>query len=300
MISDEATQFHLLLQAMSAEEQPDRPIEEVRAASALWAVATGEPEGVTYRPVDADGVAAEWVVPVGADEQRVLLYLHGGGYSVGSIESHRKLAGHLSRAAGVRGLIIDYRLAPEHPFPAGLDDAVTAFSWLLRQGLGATHIALGGDSAGGGLALATALALRERGLPAPAGLALLSPWTDLASTGESLTTNTGKDLILGRGDEEDPGIGWYAGEHDVKNPLISPLYADFSDFPPFTVHVGGDELLLDDSTRLAERALAAGCDATIQVWPEMQHVFQIAAGNVPESDASVSALGAWLAKQLAD
>ena len=239
MISDEATQFHALLQAMSAEEQPDRPIEEVRAASALWAVATGEPEGVTYRPVDADGVAAEWVVPVGADAGRVLLYLHGGGYSVGSIESHRKLVGHLARAAGLRGLIIDYRLAPEHPFPAGLDDAVTAFSWLLREGHEATHIGVGGDSAGGGLALATALALRQRGLPAPGGLVLLSPWTDLASTGASLTTNTGKDLILGRGDEEDPGIAWYAGEHDVKNPLISPLYADFGDFPPFIVHVHG-------------------------------------------------------------
>jgi monoterpene epsilon-lactone hydrolase len=299
MISDEARQFHLLLEAMSAEEQPDRPIEEVRAASALWALATGEPEGVTYRPLDADGVAAEWVAPVAADEDRVLLYLHGGGYSIGSIESHRKLAGHLATAAGVRGMIIDYRLAPEHPFPAGLDDAVTAFSWLLREGHQANHIAVGGDSAGGGLALATALALRERGLPAPAALVLLSPWTDLASTGESLTTNTGKDLVLGRGDEEDPGIAWYAGEHDVTNPLISPLYADFRDFPPFIVHVGGDELLLDDSTRLAERASAAGCDATIEVWPEMQHVFQIAAGNVPESDASVSALGAWLSKQLA-
>jgi acetyl esterase/lipase len=300
MISDEAKQFHALLEAMSAAESSDRPIEEARAASVLWGAATAEPEGVSYRPVDADGVAAEWVLPAEADETRVLLYLHGGGYSIGSIESHRKLAGHLAQAAGVAGLIVDYRLAPEHPFPAALDDAVTAFAWLLSEGHAPTHVGVGGDSAGGGLALATALALRERGLPAPAGLVLLSPWTDLASTGASFTGNVGKDLLFDRIDAEDPGIGWYAGDHDVKNPLISPLYADFSDFPPFIVHVGDAELLRDDSTRLAERAAAAGCDATIEVWPEMQHVFQIAAGNVPESDASVSALGAWLSKRLAD
>jgi epsilon-lactone hydrolase len=297
MISEEATQFHALLEAMSGAATADLSLEEARAASALWAAGTAEPEGVTYQPVDAAGVAAEWVTPDGADPDRALLYLHGGGYTLGSIESHRKLAGHLVKAAGIRGLIIDYRLAPEHPFPAGLDDAVTAFSWLLRQGLSADHIGVGGDSAGGGLALATALALPERGLPAPAGLVLLSPWTDLASTGESLTTNLCKDLILSR-DGENPGIA-YAGEHDVRNPLISPLYADLSGCAPFIVHVGSHELLLDDSTRLAERASAAGCDATIEVWPEMQHVFQLAAGNVPESDASISALGVWLAKRLA-
>jgi epsilon-lactone hydrolase len=299
MISEEAAQFHALLEALSGEEASGRPIEEARAASALWAAATAEPEGVTYQPVDADGVAAEWVTPAGADPDRAILYLHGGGYTLGSIESHRKLVGHLVRAARIKGLIIDYRLAPEHPFPAGLDDAVSAFSWLLRSGLSADHIGLGGDSAGGGLGLATALALPERGLPAPAGLVLLSPWTDLASTGESLTTNLGKDLLLSRGEGDNPGIAWYAGDHDVTNPLISPLYADFRGFPPFIVHVGSHELLLDDSTRLAERASAAGCDATIEVWPEMQHVFQIAAGNVPESDASVAALGEWLAKRLA-
>jgi len=299
MISEEATQFHALLKAMSAEEAPGGSLEEARAASALWALPTAEPEGVTYQPVDSDGVAAEWVTPVDADPERALLYLHGGGYTNGSIESHRKLVGHLAKAAGVRGLIIDYRLAPEHPFPAGLDDAVTAVSWLLGQGLRADHIGVGGDSAGGGLALATALALPARGLPAPAGLVLLSPWTDLASTGDSITGNVGKDLLLSRGEGENPGIAWYAGDHDVKDPLISPLYADFLGFPPFIVHVGDHELLLDDSTRLAERAEAARCDATIEVWPEMQHVFQIAAGNVPESDASVSALSAWLAKRLA-
>jgi acetyl esterase/lipase len=275
-------------------------IEESRAASEGWTIVTGEPEGVTYQPVDAGGVLAEWTVPARADPDRVLLYLHGGGYSVGSIASHRKLVGHLAKAAGVRALSVEYRLAPEHPFPAGLDDAVTAFSWLLESGYGASHIGVGGDSAGGGLALATALALRERGLPAPGALVLLSPWTDLASTGASIEGNVGKDLMLRRIEGDDPGIGWYVGDNDVKNPLISPLYADFAGLPPLIVHVGGSELLLDDSTRLAERASAAGCEVTIEVWPEMQHVFQIAAGNVPESDSSVAKLGAWLSNTLAD
>ena len=304
MISDAAKQFHALLETLAVEDLPSSdtpaPIEQARAASEGWALAIGEPDGVTYAPVEAGGVAAEWAIPAGADPDRALLYLHGGGYSVGSIASHRRLVGHLAKAAGVRGLSVEYRLAPEDPFPAGLDDAVTAFSWLLREGYEAGRIGVAGDSAGGGLALATALALRERGLPAPGGLVLLSPWTDLASTGDSLTGNVGKDLVLRRVASDAPGIGWYAGDHDVKNPLISPLYADFADFAPFIVHVGGDELLLDDATRLAERASAAGCEVTIEVWPEMQHVFQIAAGNVPESDSSVSKLGAWLSNRLAD
>src|ERR1039458_8463152 len=299
MISDEAKQFHELLDALPQSDAPPS-IEESRAAIEGAAFITGEPEGVTYEPVDAGGVAAEWAIPAPPAPGRVLLYLHGGGYSAGSIASHRNLVGHLAKAAGVRGLSVEYRLAPEDPFPAGLDDAVTAFSWLLREGYEAGRIGVAGDSAGGGLALATALALRERGLPAPGGLVLLSPWTDLASTGDSLTGNVGKDLVLRRVASDGPCIGWYAGDHDVKNPLISPLYADFADFAPFIVHVGGDELLLDDSTRLAERASAAGCEVTIEVWPEMQHVFQIAAGNVPESDSSVSKLGAWLSNRLSD
>jgi acetyl esterase/lipase len=299
MISDAAKQFHALLEALPVSDIPPT-IEEARAMSEGWSIATTEPDGVTYEPIDANGVRAEWTIPAGADPHRVLLYLHGGGYSLGSIASHRKLVGHLAKAAGVRGLSVDYRLAPENPFPAGLDDAVTAYAWLLSKGYEAGHIGIGGDSAGGGLALATALALRERGLPAPAGLVLLSPWTDLASTGESLTTNIGKDLLLRQIAADAPSIDWYVGSDDVKNPLISPLYGDFTGFPPFVVHVGGDELLLDDSRRLAEAASGAGSEATIEVWPEMQHVFQIAAGNVPESDSSVLKLGTWLANHLAD
>jgi acetyl esterase/lipase len=302
MISDAAKQFHELLAAVPVVDTTPTKESVIasRVASEAWAIATGEPEGVTYEPVDADGVAAEWTTPAGADPDRVLLYLHGGGYTVGSIASHRKLVGHLAKAAGMRGLSVEYRLAPENPFPAGLDDAVTVFAWLLGQGIEAGHIGIGGDSAGGGLAMATALALRERGLPAPGGLVLLSPWTDLATTGDSITSNVGKDLLLRRVEEDSPGIGWYAGDNDVKNPLISPLYADFGGFPPFIVHVGGSELLLDDSTRVAERASAAGCDVSIEVWPEMQHVFQIAAGNVPESDSSVDKLGSWLSGHLSD
>ncbi|HXP33168.1 MAG TPA: alpha/beta hydrolase [Acidimicrobiales bacterium] len=289
MVSEAARRFNALFGPAPTGEA-SLSIEELRAADGEWAMATSAPEGVIYRSVDAGGVAAEWTVPEGADPDRVLVYLHGGGYSLGSIRSHRTLVGHLAKAAGVRGLSVEYRLAPEHPFPMGLEDAVTAFSWLLEEGFQPGHIGVGGDSSGGGLALATALALRERGLPGPAGLVLLSPWTDLASTGASLAGKIDAARVR--------RIAWYVGDHDVKDPLISPLYADFTGLAPFIVHVGGDELLLDDSTRLAERASAAGCEATIEVWPEMQHVFQMAAGNVPESDASVLALGAWLSKRL--
>ncbi len=253
MISDAAKGFHDLLRAVpTGGARP--PIEEVRAASEAWGMLTGDPEGVSFEPVDASGVPAEWALPSDADASRVLLYLHGGGYTIGSIGSHRRLVGHLAKAAGVRGLSVGYRLAPEHPFPAALDDAVTAYSWLLERGHEPHHIGIGGDSAGGGLALATALALAERGLPAPAGLVLLSPWTDLAGTGDSITTNRDKDLILRGMDTEEPaGVG-YTTKDNLKNPLVSPLYADYRGFAPFIVHVGGDELLLDDSTRLAERA----------------------------------------------
>jgi len=263
----------------------------------IVAVAT-EPEGVTYDPVNADGVPAEWAVPSNARAGRALLYLHGGGYTMGSLSAYRRLVGHLATAAAMAVLSVDYRLAPEHPFPAGLDDAVTGFSWLLERGYAPTSIGVGGDSAGGGLALATALALGERGLPAPGGLVLLSPWTDLCGTGQSITTNSAKDLLLSRDSPEEPGVSGYAGQHDLTEPLISPLYADFAGFAPFIVHVGGDELLLDDSTRLAERAAAAGCDVTIEVWPEMQHVFQVAAGNMAEADSSIAKLGAWLSHRL--
>jgi monoterpene epsilon-lactone hydrolase len=298
MISEQARQFHELLKAVDP-LAPEPTLEEARAASDGWGLASTEPEGVTFEAVDI-GVPAEWAVPADADPSRVLLYLHGGGYTIGSIASHRKLVGHLAKAAGVRALSVDYRLAPEHPFPAGLDDAVTAYRWLLDQGYAADHIGIGGDSAGGGLALATALAIRERGLPDPAGLVLLSPWTDLASTGESITANADKDLILRRIGPETPQASQYAGSHGLTHPQVSPHYADYDGFVPFVVHVGSDELLLDDSKRLAEKASAAGCDVTIEVWPEMQHVFQIAVGNMPEADSSVSKLGAWLSGQMAD
>ncbi len=298
MPSEAAKNLHELFAAMPRPADPPPSVEERRAASEGWAMLTGDPEGVGFVPADAGGVPAEWAVPEGVGPERVLLYLHGGGYSVGSIASHRKLVGHLAKAAGVRGLSLGYRLAPEHPFPAGLEDAIGAYRWLLDEGHGPGHIGIGGDSAGGGLALATALALGDRGLPAPAGLVLLSPWTDLAMTGESLRTNAERDLLLHIGDEEPDGAG-YTTKDRLTDPLVSPLYGDFSGFVPFIVHAGGDEVLLDDSTRLAERATAAGCEVTLEVWPEMQHVFQMAAGNVPESDSSVAKLGGWLAARLA-
>ncbi len=298
VLSEAAKNFHELLRAVPRGGTPPS-LEERRAASEGWGILTAQPDGVRFEAADAGGVPAEWAIPEGSGPERVLLYLHGGGYSVGSIASHRKLVGHLAKAAGVRGLSVGYRLAPEHPFPAGLEDALGAFLWLLEQGHAPGHIGIGGDSAGGGLALATALALRDRGLPAPAGLVLLSPWTDLAASGASIVANAEKDLIVHLEGEEPDGAG-YTTKDNITHPLVSPLYADYSGFVPFVVHVGSDEILLDDSIRLAERASDARCDVTVEVWPQMQHVFQIAAGNVPESDASVAKLGRWLSERLAD
>ncbi|MGH9043856.1 MAG: alpha/beta hydrolase [Acidimicrobiales bacterium] len=296
MTSEAAVAFHDLLRALPPSEGSS--IEESRLASESWSLVTAHPAGVSFQDIAAGGVRAQWVLPQDADHDKVLVYLHGGGYQVGSISSHRKLVGHLARSAGVAGLCLGYRLAPENPFPAALNDVVAAFEWLLGSGYAPQRIAIGGDSAGGGLALGAAVEMARAGLPAPGGLVLLSPWTDLELTGESLIKNLSRDLVLVRDSPRVPDVRRYAGSHDLTDPRISPLYASFEGYVPFIVHVGGDEVLLDDSTRLFERALADGCDATIEVWPGMQHVFQIAAGNVPEADASIASLGRWLKARL--
>jgi acetyl esterase/lipase len=260
----------------------------------MWPAFTAELPDASFEPVHAGGVPAEWIRYPDADTSRVILYLHGGGYSLGSIATHRKLAGHIARAAGSTALVIDYRLAPEHPFPAGLDDAVTAYQWLLAEGFRASDVAIAGDSAGGGLTVATAIRLRDERVELPDALVTLSPWTDLAHTGESLETNREKDLLLTSGDNT--GVEWYlgGGHADEKHPLVSPLYADLDGLPRLLVQVGSDEILLDDSRRLAERADAAGVDVTIEIWDEMQHVFQMGVGNMPESTEAVAKIGAWL------
>ena len=248
------------------------------------------PRGVTVRTVQAGGIHAEWIEPEGAARGQAILYLHGGGYCLCSLDTHRGLAARLSLASGIRVLLIDYRLAPEHTFPAALEDALAAYRWLLGQGIPAGGISVGGDSAGGGLTLATAVSLREAGMPLPAALFLISPWTDLTFSGDSHRTLRSVDPIFG-GDGGPMFAPAYVGDYDPAYPLISPLFADLQGLPPTLVQVGSDEILLDDSTRLEAKMKAARVKVQLEVWPGMWHVFQVFAPWVPEAQQAIDKIG---------
>jgi monoterpene epsilon-lactone hydrolase len=256
------------------------------------------PKGVTIRTVQASGVHAEWIEPAGMDTLRTILYLHGGGYCICSLDTHRGLAVRLALAARARLLIIDYRLAPEHPFPAALEDALAAYNWLLAQGIPERQIAVGGDSAGGGLTLATAISLREGNQALPAALFLLSPWTDLTFTGESVHTMRDVDPIFG---SDATRLGFapaYLGSNDPTNPLISPLFADLRGLPPTLIQVGSDEILLDDSARLDEKLKAAQVSTRLVIWQGMWHVFQVFAPYVPEGQQAILQVGEFIRERI--
>jgi acetyl esterase/lipase len=248
---------------------------------------------VTCTSVDAAGVPAEWVVAPGAESGRVLLYVHGGGYVIGSRNTHRDLAGRLSRAAAARVLLIDYRLAPESPHPAAVEDATAAYRWLLRHGATPAHTVIAGDSAGGGLTVATLVALRDAGDALPAAGVCLSPWVDLEGIGESMTTRASVDPIVQR-----QALVWFAdlylGGANPRTPLAAPLYADLHGLPPLLIHVGAAETLLDDATRLAERARTAGVEVTLDVWEEMIHVWHLFAAMLPEGQQAIEHVGAYI------
>jgi acetyl esterase/lipase len=256
-------------------------------------------DGVHGEPVDADGVPCEMQTPAGASPGRIVLYLHGGGYVGGSIASHRNLTSHLARASGCAVLSAGYRLAPEHPHPAAVEDASTVFRWLIGKGHDPARLAIAGDSAGGGLTLATQLRLRDAGDPLPAASVLISPWVDLAATGETMRTLVARDPIV-----TPAHVAWLAGlflgtAGRKDDPLASPLEGDPTGLPPMLIHVGGDEVLLSDSERLAAKARAAGVDVTLEVWPEMVHVWHGMAGLFPEADTAVRRVAEFLGARLA-
>ncbi len=263
-----------------------------RAALQLDAPAIG---GTVVDVVDAGGAPGEWLVPPDADPTRAVLYLHGGAYTGGGPGSHRGFASTLAAAVGCPVLLVDYRLAPEDPFPAALDDAVAAHGWLTGAGRGIDpgRVLVTGDSAGGGLALSLLVALREAGAPLPAGAALLSPWTDLGLSGDSHATEDGRDPMCST-ETLAQSAEAYAGDVALDDPRVSPLYADLAGLPPLLVHVGEVEVLRDDSVRLAERALAAGVEVELLVAPGMIHVWHLFAGVVPESTRDLAAVVAWL------
>jgi acetyl esterase/lipase len=233
---------------------------------------------------------AEWLQPAGAPAGKVLLYLHGGAYVLGSPSTHRQLVSHIARAANVNALLPDYRLAPEHRFPAAIDDAVSIYEALLHGGCTPGDIAVAGDSAGGGLTMATLLTLRDAGIPLPACACLLSPWLDLTGSGESMRTHAHRDPWFR---PEDLGVvtSFYCDSGERRNPRVSPVFAELHDLPPLYIQVGEDEILLSDSTRLADGVRARGGEAELEIWPGMWHVFQIFVNHVPEARKAVDRLG---------
>jgi epsilon-lactone hydrolase len=233
------------------------------------------------RPLVVNGIRAEWIKPSGTVHGRILLYLHGGAYYAGSIQAHKPLAVNTGWAAKAQVLLIDYSLAPERPFPSALKDAKASYEWLLEQGYRPDEILVAGDSAGGGLALALMLTLRDHALPFPAAVLCYSPWTDLAMMGESYTRNSQTDLMVDVAALRQ-AASFYLGSTDPCTPEASPLYGDLRGLPPLLIQVGSDEILLTDSTALAERAKALGVDVTLEIWPGMQHEWQFAANLLPE------------------
>jgi acetyl esterase/lipase len=292
-------QLQMILNMLTANRPVHEPsVEELRAGMEAMTTAFPLPEDVTSTTVSAGGVPAVWVTTPGIDEDRVVLYLHGGGYCLGSINTHRDLAQRVSRAAGARVLLIDYRLAPEHPHPAAVDDAMAAYRWLLNQGVSPARLAIAGDSAGGGLTVATLVALRDAGVTLPAAAVCLSPWVDLEGIGESMTSKASVDPMI----RVEPlrRLGkLYLGTHDPRTPLAAPLYADLSGLPPLYIQVGTAETLLDDSTRIAERARKAGVTVTLEPWEDMIHVFQAFAVLLPEGQQAIDRIGTFLRERTA-
>jgi monoterpene epsilon-lactone hydrolase len=268
----------------------DLSVEEQRAQIEADHTQVQLAQDVRCQPVDAGGVPAEWVTTPESIEGRVIQYLHGGAYMVGSIKTHREIGSRISRAAAAQVLLIDYRLAPENPFPAAVEDSVAAYRWLLSTGVNPAQAVIAGESAGGGLTVATLVALRDAVEPLPAAAVAISPWVDMEALGESVTTKAEVDLMVQR-----EGILMaaevYLGGINPRTPLASPIYADLTGLPPLLIQVGTSEVLLDDATRLAERARATGVDVVLETWADMMHVWHSFAAILPEAQQAIDRIG---------
>jgi monoterpene epsilon-lactone hydrolase len=253
-------------------------------------------EGMRISEAPIGGIPGEWV-EASEHPSGTLLYLHGGGYFGCSAKTHRAITVSFARQ-GFHVYAPNYRLAPENPFPAAVDDAVAVYRGLLDEGLSSQQIVVSGESAGGGLALSLLLTLRAQGIPLPAAAALFSPWTDLAASGESIVKNTDRCAMF-EGEKIGPTAKLYLGKTDPRDPIASPLYADLRGLPPLLIHVGADEVLLDDSTRLAERARIAGVPVDLKIWPVVPHAWQLAPDKIPEARASLRESAEFLRKAVA-
>jgi monoterpene epsilon-lactone hydrolase len=278
-------------------DHPEWSPEQFAAFHEGWKVLTTPPGAVDYVEVDAGGATAMWAVPEGCREDRVLLCFHGGGFVSGSIYTHRKLCAHLAKAAGARALLVEYPLMPEGPYPIPIDVALSAYRWLLDQGLQADHIAFVGDSAGGGISVGAQLHARRDGLPLPACTLLISPWVDWEVAGESMQSNDGKDHLFNQSWVKQMADAYMAGT-DSRDPDANALVADLGGLGPICIQVGDQELLLDDSRQLAEHAEQAGVEVRLDVFAEMQHSFQMMAGRAPEADDAIEKLGKWAQAKL--
>ncbi len=246
------------------------------------------PWGVHYKKVRVRDkekflyINAEVIIPTNADRDKVLLYLHGGGYTIGSSHSHRSFVGKIVQKAGIVGFLVDYRKAPENPFPAALEDALASYKSLLDRGKKAENILIGGDSAGGGLAVALLLAIRDAGLPYPGAVIALSPWMDLAVTGNTIDRNEPEDPLVDR-QKMERWAKMYAGDHDLKDPYVSPLYADLTGFPPILLQSSDSEMLHDDALRFAKKGRESGVEITLQVWKGLIHWWHLFQRVIPEA-----------------
>lgn len=269
-------------------------VKNIRDGLELMAKMVKIPKDVKCEPVDVGGVPAEWISTPGVINDKVILYLHGGGFIAGSIATHRDLAQRISRVSKTRILLIDYRLAPENPYPAAFEDVLTAYRWLIdAEKITPKNLIIAGDSAGGGLTVGGLIRMRDKGIPLPAAAICLSPGIDPTGSGESFKTKVDVDPFI------TPElfkfmINNFFGDIDLETPLTSALLADLSGLPPMLIQVGTSEILLDDSVRLAERAKAAGVDVTLDVWEDMIHVFQLFAGFAPEGTEAIDKIGEFI------
>ncbi|MGV9171413.1 MAG: alpha/beta hydrolase [Promethearchaeia archaeon] len=286
----------LLKKFQNANAEPS--VEAVRKGLDQIALLSKIPKDIECEPVDINGIDGEWIRAPEADLDKVLLYLHGGGFIAGSIDTHRDLVSRISRAANISVLIIDYRLAPEHPFPAGLEDAFKTYQWLLsKKNLNAEDIIIGGDSAGGGFTLSVLIKARDEGLPLPAAAICISPATDLAGTGDTYESKAKLDPFLS------PELvifmrETYLQNTDPKNPLASPLFANLHGLPPIYIQVGTAEILFDDSKRIAKKLESADIEVELDIWEDMIHVFAAFAAIAPEGKKAIENIAQFIKKHI--
>lgn len=291
-----SAEFNELLKKLRARGRPENPtIDQLRAGFATMATQYPPAPDAVFEHVDASGVRAEWVSIKGGSQQPVMLYFHGGGYCIGSAETHRDLVSRMCRAANARALSVDYRLAPENAHPAAVEDGVASYRWLRKQGIPARSIVVAGDSAGGGLTLATLLALRDAGDELPAAGICMSPVTDLAKEGESMRTKVDLDPMVNP-TSSTRYAQMYIASGDTKTPLASPLYASLKGLPPLLILVGTSEVLLDDSTRFAKKAKEAGLSCELEVWEEMVHIWPFFAAELPEGRQAIERMAAFIGR----